>query len=322
MTVRLIFNELSVAQTAANVPLARQWMGDVIGAVKAAQRLGVRPEIRTAHSPAEINIAEGYSITRWIIDPANGLEREWRSRLLSGFTKFPYLTGLHEVEEKSLGMDAFIDEQRAPALLATYLLDGLALSVPSADTWKRDTLRIEVIDITSDTYTDDGPGDAEVVRHATDEDHVERHKQWIKDALRLPPPTSWQQMWNERLQRYSHLDFCSAVEDQLRSLNPNGDMLLLIDKKLRKLEENADVWRENGGAWQADSLGGASPESAPTLLQYGNERTFRCSDGTERLFSWHMKLAGGWRIYFFPEPETRTMYVGYIGTHLPTVRFG
>lgn len=66
----------------------------------------------------------------------------------------------------------------------------------------------------------------------------------------------------------------------------------------------------------------ASPESQVTLNQYGKERTFRCPDNRERTFSWHLRLTpGAWRLYFIPRKETRQMIIGYIGPHLPTVKY-
>jgi len=65
-----------------------------------------------------------------------------------------------------------------------------------------------------------------------------------------------------------------------------------------------------------------SPESSMTLEMYGRERTFRCPDGQKRLFSWHLRLTPhAWRIHFYPDEQTKTLIIGYIGHHLPTVRY-
>jgi len=64
-----------------------------------------------------------------------------------------------------------------------------------------------------------------------------------------------------------------------------------------------------------------SVESEATLNKYSKERTFCCPDGKERLFERHVKLRlCNWRIHFFPEKPGKVI-VGYIGRHLPTVKY-
>ena len=51
--------------------------------------------------------------------------------------------------------------------------------------------------------------------------------------------------------------------------------------------------------------------------------TLTCSrpDGTKRLFSLHAKLREfNWRIYFYPV-QPGEVIIGYIGVHLPTVKY-
>ena len=60
-----------------------------------------------------------------------------------------------------------------------------------------------------------------------------------------------------------------------------------------------------------DLTGRVNPDPDLVRLQ-----TFRCSDGIERVFEWHVKISlNAWRIYFLPLLETRQMIVGYVGPH-------
>lgn len=57
------------------------------------------------------------------------------------------------------------------------------------------------------------------------------------------------------------------------------------------------------------------------LDKYLKERTFYCPDGKERLFERHVKLRFcNWRIHFFTE-QPGIVIIGYIGRHLPTVKY-
>jgi hypothetical protein len=88
---------------------------------------------------------------------------------------------------------------------------------------------------------------------------------------------------------------------------------------LFELENYCKNW--NAGAFSLEGyLIEVSRESQPTLNKYGKQRTFRCLDGKERLFDWHVKLRlCNWRIHFFPDVRPGKIIIGYVGRHLPTV---
>lgn len=37
---------------------------------------------------------------------------------------------------------------------------------------------------------------------------------------------------------------------------------------------------------------------------------------------WHINLPGYWRLYYEPDSETHQIFIGYVGKHLRTVKFG
>jgi len=45
-------------------------------------------------------------------------------------------------------------------------------------------------------------------------------------------------------------------------------------------------------------------------------REFWLPNGYKAYFENHIKIARGYRIHFFPNKETKSIYVGYIGKHL------
>jgi len=46
------------------------------------------------------------------------------------------------------------------------------------------------------------------------------------------------------------------------------------------------------------------------------EREFWLPNGQKKYFEQHIKMSSGYRLHFFPDNETRQVYVGYIGPHL------
>jgi hypothetical protein len=71
----------------------------------------------------------------------------------------------------------------------------------------------------------------------------------------------------------------------------------------------------------------SSGESTQTLEHgtYGPMREFICPDGRKRQFSNHLKLrSSNWRIYYWEfrdEAKNGRALIGYVGTHLPTVKY-
>ena len=66
----------------------------------------------------------------------------------------------------------------------------------------------------------------------------------------------------------------------------------------------------------------ASAESLATIDTFGNRRRFVRPDGRHRTFEWHLKgIPNGWRIHILADEAERKVMIGYVGKHLPTVRY-
>ena len=67
----------------------------------------------------------------------------------------------------------------------------------------------------------------------------------------------------------------------------------------------------------------ATTESKVTLTKYESEHTFLLPEGKTQLFSWHTRYTGsyGGRIFFYPVPGKKKIYIGHIGHKLPTVKY-
>ena len=126
-------------------------------------------------------------------------------------------------------------------------------------------------------------------------------------------------LWKRREELFPSLQFCETAGEQIQALPSGNPMLRPIMKRLSEFENFCKNWHE-GPFDPQEITGRVTLESQVTLERFGQERTFRCPDGNERIFSWHARLTpGAWRVYFYPLEDKRQLIIGYFGSHLQTV---
>ena len=292
-------------------------MDDLVGTMIAATRAGVARVLRTESDIHYAQLAPGYPIAKWLNDPDDEVDRDARRYFLTLATKAPLLQDVvaEDVHDKTLTFDFFQREDRADGFGIAFLLEALPLSLRSDQRWEADYVEIQVqhLDDSGELVEDT----VEVV-HASRRDHVQLHGDWIAQRRRTRV-NDGTELWNRRGDLFPRLTFCQDIEAQLVDLRSRHQMLRPIVKRLLELDSYCRQW--SAGPFDPGLLPSkASIESEATLRQYGQERTFRCPDGEDRLFSWHVRLTpGAWRLYFFPREDNRQIVVGYVGPHLHTV---
>jgi hypothetical protein len=313
MDLEMVLNELSMYPPATDARAARERMNGLILVVAAAVRLGVRPVLRTNEEFLSAPLASAYTLAQWL----NDVDHDTRVFFLRIQTKAPFLLDLTDpaVKEK-IGRSEFkVQNVEAIGLGVAYLTEGLAVSFNSSQRWNVSTIAIDIT-----TINDEGSLLSETVAivHALNAEHVREHEEWIQNRLKTKVRGGID-VWHRREELFPALSFCDSVRTQLQSIQPNDPILRQILKRLFELNNYAARWYE--GPFDSNALPSkASTESIPTLREYGNERSFLCPDGIMRLFSWHVRVTpGAWRLHFFPETETRTLIIGYVGPKLPTV---
>jgi len=311
-----VLNELSFQPPMAAIHGARQAMESLVRTVIAAVRHGTTRTIRGDMDLNYMLLADGYTVQQWRND--GEVARELRSYFRSLTSKAPHLSDLPEQSDAAEAIDCFCDELPAIGLRAAFVIDSLALSLAGAARWKSTEVPITIRELDEDTG--DLRDTAANVRNASHPDHIAFHAPWIKRRVQ-PDITSGETLWHERARRFPSLIFCDGVEDQLNGIQGGDAKLPQVLRFLDYLEEFAAGWAT--GRFDADKLRGSpSPESGQTLQSYSQDRTFRCPDGQERLFNWHLKLKDyNWRVHFFPDEERKQIIVGYIGHHLPTMKY-
>lgn len=312
--LEMILNELSL-QPANDRYIARRWMDTFVQTAKTATGQGVARSLRTQRGVFDIALAIEYSLAHWINDRT--VDREARRYFQRLSTKTPYWDGLPELCDSIAASEFHFGDRAACGLGVAYLLENLAISLPSEECWDVHLVTLHamsIVEAEEETEDDFQESDVQVV-HASQESHIDG--EWIRNRLRRDV-LDGNDLWMRRKELFSGLSFCQAVEGQVRDLPPV--MLSSTLRRLFELEAYCQSWTEGG--FDKDQLLNATPESESTLGQYGSERTFTCPDGLERTFSWHVRLTpNAWRTYFAPVHETRTMIIGYIGPHLRTARY-
>jgi hypothetical protein len=145
-------------------------------------------------------------------------------------------------------------------------------------------------------------------------------------ADRLGALHSGRQILDEKESRYPLLIFCGKSIEQLSSWSHSSTVLDQIKDSLSALNEFSRRWR-SGEVLQythekiialgsQHKVSGESPSVTknPFLRKF---REFWLPSGTKEYFENHVKLAKGFRLHFFPDARDRTLYIGYIGPHLP-----
>lgn len=252
---------------------------------------------------------EAYSLAKWMSDPQT--DREIRQTLVSLLTRSPYLSE-EEINDKDVySLGCYIGDKEARGILAAYLLDGIAASIPLSTSWDNHEVSaiLETINEDSDVLQS-----AIVIRHISEIKHLTSHELYFKNTI-FTMLNTYQELWAQRQNFFSKLQFCESVEKDIASLEKK--QFLQVRNKLYELNH----YMENtyDGLFNGDSLPGkTTPDSIETLKRYSKERTFLCPDGIERIFSWHMRVTpGAVRIFF--KIDCDIMYIGYVGNKLPTI---
>jgi hypothetical protein len=290
-------------------------MTGLIQTVIEATASGANRVLRTKEDVNSYVLAPGYPVAQW----RNDLQVDRDARVYFGrlATMAPVLADMPEMCEEFLIREFNLGGSSAVGLGAAYLCEWMAVSVLSEDLWRTSKVQLEATRI-----LDDGSLKTETVSviHASKVGHVTEHRDWIIERTR-GTFRDGADFWERRENIFPSLAFCERVQEQLATLGHGDPLLRQVVKRLDEFEEFCKSWTD--GHFDASKLPcKATPESPSTLQAYVRERTFRCPDGIDRTFTWHVRVTpGSWRIHFLPLPETKGILIGHIGPKLPTTNY-
>lgn len=267
MDLEMVFNELSIDSPAATILEARQWMEGLIETVVSATAAGVNRVFRTHIDMNYTILAPGYPLAKWRND--NTVDIEARRYFRSLISQYPPLEDLPGIGNDMLARDFFFDKRRSYGLGIAYLLESLAVSLPSEDIWD-----VHQIDIKTQWLEENGELISKKVQipHASHSAHIGRLSGWISRRLTTGIEDG-NDLWNRKEKLFPHLTFCEHVVKQIFPLHHGNPLFRQIVKRLFELQTYCSNWHH--GAFLPDQLSfKVTVESEATLQKYGRERTF------------------------------------------------
>lgn len=317
-TLRFVFNELSARIPADTHDEGRRRMDDVVDALGVAMA-GHPAELISVGEPSiwEATLAPGCSVRDWWA-MADRDRRGFLGRI-AGKTELP--SEVSEALKERFYCSEFVplgpnanDSQDARGLGAAYLLDGIGVSLPSENQWRR--VRIPLRHLWLDDNCCERQEDIEALnlsRRRQAEQLSEILLQRRQSGLEGGP----QALITRKTQCFPHLSFGLDLDGHLAKLS--GAHVSLVIRKFITLDEAVREWRRDS-RMASPRLSGCRPESEPTMQQYGHQRIFRDAEGQNRTYELHIS-AGSQRIHLRILHQDRAIEIGYVGKHLDTVKF-
>lgn len=310
-----IFNELSAQGTYGDCYEASQSMEHLLTLSHKLSKHGFTTTLRVTKNFGQLPLTEDYTLVQWATDKGIGADRDLQRQLLICSTKAPYIDDLvEEALPKGSLIEFKYNEKQALGLGLAWLWGGVVLSLQCSEWITTDNVNIEVFRVTEDQELTEIK---RVSTIATDE-HLERVCAGIEQDL-LGKIVSGKILVDQFYRLFPFLTCCESAEKQLLALTGTELYFREIIHHFKIINTTMKNW-VNGPFKPAGIT--CSPESESTLNQYSSQRRFACSDGVERVFSSHSKMmSANQRIHYFAIPEQKKVFIGYVGDHLPTVKY-
>jgi hypothetical protein len=228
-----VLNELSFCRfrepqqpcAAANRTEARAWMTTFVQTLSTTARLGLPRSLRTMESFAIQQIAPDYNLAQWRNDVA--VDRDLRELFRQYSTKSPLLDGLlATLVDRSRGCEAKFEGVECKGLLVAYLLDCLAISLPSDAAWNVDRLKIALAEL--DEENGNVPEANETVLHCGSPEHAARHAAEFEARKRSTIATG-RDLVDQKTRLLPYIVFCENAETVLRNLGSNDPVFLWVN---------------------------------------------------------------------------------------------
>ncbi len=311
----MVFNELSAENLNNDKFQARDLMSELVMILQASTKAGVSRIFRTRDDMNSIELAPEYSIAKWRNDP--DVERELKSFLRSLNNRSPYCDNTIAAIKAQFDLaDASFNGQKSEGLKFAAITQSIAISLASSPEWDKPILLLDLEEIEPDGEII--PSIIEI-KHASSTRHIEEITPWTKEQISSDIEDG-SQLWLERSKLFDRLEFCDCVEKQLINILAGDRELIHVVNILSTLNQKCESWET--GYLVLEGLDESSEsESTMKNKKFRDKRTFKCPDGQEKVFERHIKIrVCNWRIHFLAETPGKVI-IGYIGTHLPTIKY-
>lgn len=315
--IDVIFNDLSSDPIAENKNVGMERMSTFIFVLIHAFKNGINGCLRTDTDFFLTRLSNDYTINDWVVDPV--IDRDEKNFFLAISTKSPYLCDVREcITSAEQTMEMFVEKLTSLSLVTSHLLDNPLISFNQPQ-W-RDPIIVGELHILDENTTEIEITPAIQLVNFSRLEHVEIHQDWVRKRL-LKDLDSMKDLWRNKSELFSNLDFCPSVESQLVQINRNDPRFIQVLNKLFQLEDYCSEW--DNGAFDKDAFPKCNPVSRETLKSYGTNYTFKNSESVSVTANWHLYFTpGAGRIYFDPDTTTRRCTICHVGDKLLDVTYG
>lgn len=305
----LIFNELSLEPPMAARVEARAVMIELVETLATALDSRLIKALRTDSQFVLRTLCPEYTVSHWLVD--GSVDREAKRLMQTVASKAPFVEALADELQGERLAEFSCRGQLAIGLGVAVLRSEAALSMNRHE-WRVDPLPVHARYLGANDFEEE----EEQVSHVYSVACLGRRGEWLQQRARLAV-RSGADVLADTDGIFHHLVFTDNAQAQLRRLGGSEPEFNAIVQHLSALNRQAEQWTT--GLFAAGYPFPCSPESESTLNMFPGERTFRCPDGHNRLFSWHSKInIGAIRIYFWASHPGEPLLIGYVGRHLRT----
>ncbi len=124
---------------------------------------------------------------------------------------------------------------------------------------------------------------------------------------------------------FPNLQYCGKVQEQLLNWSQKDSIFSQVVESLTILNKFSQKWKEgNIGSYSHEILReiglnhqvSGESDSVINNATLRKQREFYLPVGVKKFFENHIKLTNGYRIHFYPDLDSKTLFIGYIGKHL------
>ncbi len=303
-----VFNELSLPLQQHQ---AKQSFGIFFGLLAELKKRGLN-QIRMSNDFKSYRILENTNFQKFIGQQS---DKDFKTRLKSFVNNavIEISTPIiqdddSEQKDQQNSCEYFYHQETTEGGLACCdVWNTIAISFSADEQWDKSHITIQKEEIVDDDIIKSDKD----VKHASKLDHLHNHQIFFnqieeENKLKITQNTFWQ----DRSQNFPNvLVFCTEVKAQIQKLDK------IIFQQVISILRDIETKRKLVTDFNLSGEG----ETVCNSTELKKMRTFSIDD-KKIFFQNHIKsLPNGYRIYFLEKNEK--IYIGYIGTHLPTKKY-
>lgn len=317
--MQMILNELSAKFPTETIEDGKVIMQSFLDTCFKVKRIIQNDSVLLDKDYKSFELAKGYRIEKWRNDPT--VDKEEKRRFGALLNKsVVYNSSDFELETDGEFKAEFGQkEYTSKGCLIAYETQGVMVSFLSDEYWEKPEIQGLYLELSLDGEIEENKVSIPNVSFDPNISNFEKYYEQVKDEWRYTDIISGQDILECAEYAFPNLEFCeNAIEGCKKyvGVSEAGQ----VYKRLLELQRAAEGM---GDKFDKNVLTKATPESGVTLKQFEVEHTFQMPDGKIELFSWHVRYTGSYagRIFFYPIPAERKIYIGHIGHKLPTVKY-